>query len=657
MLILRGPVYRILVVAVLIGFIAASAGLLVHQFDAHFNDTGEAVWWAFLRLTDPGYLGDDHGALLRTVSTVVTLLGYVVFLGALVAIMTQWFNQTMIHLQAGRTPIVQKQHILVLGWTSRTSTIIHELFQSEGRVRRFLERFGARRLRVVLLADEDPYTIVHDLREQLGRLWAPKRFIIRSGTQLRPEHLERVDFLHASVIILPAEDLLSPLDTTVDGPVVKTLMTISDAALEAEIDPPLAVAEIIDTRKAPLARRAYRGPIELIASDEFLSRLIAQNLRHRSLSFVYSELLGHAWGNEVYLRDCPQYVGVAFSEIVFRFETAIPIGLVRAQNGDGDLQVLLNPSRDVSIRVGDRLIVIAEEYADTALVERNLALNAARSPSTTPGEQAASDADAGRKVGPWPSKRRILILGWNHKVPALIRELDDYAREEPQIELVSRTPLAEREEYMERLDVHPRRIRLLNVEADFTSPSDLAQIEPQSFDTILILSSDSRESEAETDARSLLGYLVLEELLKDAREKPHILVELYHPDSVGLFRYTRAELFVSPVLVSHMLTQVALRRELRTVFELLFGSEGAEVRFRPARELLRRTGAALASDSGHGVHFSALQRAASQEGQIALGLRCGRELPHRPGGVVLNPDRGRLWVLGDDDDVVVLASE
>ena len=53
------------------------------------DDLPAAIWWAFLRLTDPGYLGEDHGVIPRTVSTVLTLAGYVVFLGALVAIMTK----------------------------------------------------------------------------------------------------------------------------------------------------------------------------------------------------------------------------------------------------------------------------------------------------------------------------------------------------------------------------------------------------------------------------------------------------------------------------------------------------------------------------------------------------------------------------------------
>ena len=60
-MILRGAHYRLLFIAALIGFISAGSGMLVFKATTDFSTTGEAIWWAFLRLTDPGYLGDGQG--------------------------------------------------------------------------------------------------------------------------------------------------------------------------------------------------------------------------------------------------------------------------------------------------------------------------------------------------------------------------------------------------------------------------------------------------------------------------------------------------------------------------------------------------------------------------------------------------------------------
>ena len=73
-LLLRGVQYRLLAAAVIIGSVAVVAGVLVRLLDPQFEEMSGAVWWAFLRLTDPGYLGDDEGTLSRSVSTAVTVL-------------------------------------------------------------------------------------------------------------------------------------------------------------------------------------------------------------------------------------------------------------------------------------------------------------------------------------------------------------------------------------------------------------------------------------------------------------------------------------------------------------------------------------------------------------------------------------------------------
>jgi hypothetical protein len=81
----RGILHQILLVASAIALIAVAFGVAGWASTEAFESPFEAIWWAFLRLTDPGYLGDDEGSILRTLSTIVTVLGYVLFMGSLVA--------------------------------------------------------------------------------------------------------------------------------------------------------------------------------------------------------------------------------------------------------------------------------------------------------------------------------------------------------------------------------------------------------------------------------------------------------------------------------------------------------------------------------------------------------------------------------------------
>ena len=78
----------------------------------------------------------------------VTVLGYVLFMGAHIAILVEWLGRTLDRLEQGLTPVALDAHFVLLGWTSRTLTILEEILASQGRVERILQQRGARRLRV-----------------------------------------------------------------------------------------------------------------------------------------------------------------------------------------------------------------------------------------------------------------------------------------------------------------------------------------------------------------------------------------------------------------------------------------------------------------------------------------------------------------------------
>jgi len=357
-LMLRGVHSRLLVIASLVGLIAVGAGLLLQVTDGRFEENGVAVWWAFLRLTDPGYLGDDEGLSRRVISTVVTVLGYVTFMGSLIAIMTQWLNQTIRKLEQGFTPIAQNNHILILGRTNRTPAILEELLRSEGRVRRFLHRRHARGLRIVILAEDISLERTQELRDELGDLWNPKKITFRSGTPLRVGHLERVDFHHASAIILPGADFTYGSADASDTRIIKTLLSIAHHDnVNGDTPLPLLVTEIFDPSKIPMVRKTYRGVIEILASDVFIARCIAQNVRHPGLSRVFQEILSQGAGSEIYVRRLEQCVGYRFGDLASAYPNVVLLGTVRPE-GDGFVPNL-NPPDDFVMASDDRLVFFA----------------------------------------------------------------------------------------------------------------------------------------------------------------------------------------------------------------------------------------------------------------------------------------------------------
>jgi hypothetical protein len=630
-LLLRGTHYRLLVVIALIGIISIVGGALVHAAGGGFDSFGAAVWWAFLRLTDPGYLGDDQGALLRTVSTVLTVLGYVLFLGALIAIMTQWLNQTVRRLESGLTPIASAGHILILGWSNRTATIVRELLLSEGRVKRFLRRRRVRALRIVILADEVTAELLQELKDRLGPLYDERQIVLRSGTPLRIEHLRRVSLLDAAAIVITASDPEEGLADP-DTRTIKTLLSIAtQAAMHRERSLPLLVAEIRDVRVMPMVRRAYDGLLEVLVGDAIISRLIAQNVRHPGLSRVYGELLSHGRGNEIYVRDAAELAGIRFQDVEPKFGHAVTLGVVRR---DGDsLRPILNPPDGLVIAAEDKLVLMARKYDDTEPADTTVAGDVARAAATSP---PILDTEI----------RRVLVLGWSSKVPALLAEFNGYATEAFQIDVLSLIPANERSRLVQRHGKTIDRIQLRHIEGDYTASADLQPLDPGSYDTVVLIGTDRLESGQEADARTIVGYLLLRDIIGEGA-LPHVIVELLDPGNAALFRRRPGEVLISPLILSHMLAQVVLRNELRVVFDELFGPGGAEIFFHPPHAY---------GAEGKEMTFEHIQHAAAARGEIALGVRLETEPARARAGLHLNPPRMQSFTLGSADDVVVLTT-
>ena len=635
----RGALNQLLVMVTLLGLVAVVGGLLAWAVAGAFAGPSAAIWWAFLRLTDPGYLGDDEGAALRVIATAVTVIGYVVFTGSLIAIMTQWLRQTIQTLENGLTPIAVEGHLLILGWTNRTSAIVQELVRAEGRVRRFLARRGVKRLRIVILAEDVGPARMAELRERLGNGWDERQVVFRQGSSLHLEHLRRVDFARAATILLPGADFAQGGAEAVDARAIKTLLSVTSAL--GSVPPskqPAIVAEVFDAGKIPIAQAAYAGALDLVASDAFLSRLIAQNVRHAGLSFVYAELLSHGVGKNLYVRHHPSLAGALFRNLVGAFPHAVPLGVVRPENGL--YRSHLDPPGDFVVEAEDRLVFIAAHYADGV-----------PAPDVRPFTPVRRETPP-RRPKKWPV-RRVLALGWSHKLPALFREFASYGGERFHLDVLSVVPLEERETYLARFGLYDaNQLRINQIEGDYTSRTDLLRAEPASYDNIVFLGSDWMDSSEETDARTILGYVLLRAVLDEAAgpsaaRQPEILVELLDPENAALFRKRRGEVIVSPRLLSHLLAHVSLRRELNAVFGDLFGPGGSEIVFRCA---------AAYDLVGREVRFGKVQRLAASRGEIALGVRRYLDRSAPEGGLHLAPALDDTFTLDDKDKVVVLTT-
>lgn len=629
----KGAGFQLLVVGGFIALISLVGGLLVVVPQAgEFEDAGAAVWWAFLRLTDPGYLGDDVGTWQRVVSTLLTISGYVVFMGTLVAILTRWLIAKMEELERGLTPVTLKNHIVVLGWTAQTPPLVAELFGSSGRMARFLEKHDAQRLRLVLLAEEAGAEQLHELLSEPGVGRRAREVILRSGSAIQPEALHRVACLDAAAVIVPSQIHEAGSLVTSDVETVKALLSIAAQARHFNAPVPYVVAEIQDMRKLPVVERAYPGAVEVVAGDATISRLMVQNVLHPNLSEVYNELLTAGEGNEVFVRGGETAEGLTLSQVASQRPHAVVLGLLHPAPGKG-WQVNLLADPGTVVRAEDRVVLLAREYDHTAFDPKALPMP----------ELVREPAQSLPPVSSSSEPHRVLVLGWNRRVPTLAAEFASYPQRDFELDLVSAIPLEERERAMNRYGVNLARVRGRLLEADYMVEDDLRRLDPAGYDTVILLSSDRLGSGEEADARAMVGYLQLEDVLASATRRPQVIMELSDPDNRHLLYGHKSEMLISPMILSHVLAQVALRRELRVVLDELFTVGGAEIQFREPQDYPLPASA----------DFQLLEKIVADRGEIALGVFRGRA-DDRGRHVQMNPPRDTYLDLQPDDQLVVM---
>jgi hypothetical protein len=631
----RGVFHQLLLVAAVIVLVAVLGGLAAFLSTDVFDNPFDAVWWSFLRLTDPGYLGDDEGIGLRIISTIVTVLGDVLFMGSLIAIMTQWLTSTLERFERGLSPISLQGHVVVLGWTSRTPEIVRQLLQARGRLERFLQRHDQRLLRIVVVAEDVDAQRRFRLRKYLGNSWRDRQVFLRSGSPVSSEDLQRFGLPEAAAVVIPGDEYRFGDSGASDARAVKTLMNLGVILKnQATGTGPAITAEVFDPRKKTVADRVLQRRKEVVTGDAVVAQLMVQSIRDPRLVDVFTELLTYNDGGSPYIRAFPEFSDQHPNALNALFDKAIVLGATRQE--EGEIVTHLSPPADFRLRDGDRLVFIARSYGDCLPSSEVRTL-----PKT------ASGAGDQAELAPAPASLRLMVVGWSQRVLILIDQLLASGYSSVDITVVSRIPTVERKTALQWLPFDQSRLTINHIEADFTAPGVLERLEFDGMDSILLLAGSGAKSAEESDARTIVSYELLVSAFgtkfKSASSTPRITAEMAHVTSKLQFPRSSDLVLIRPRVLGYLQSHVALRRELNSVFSALFmPGHGASISIQDIGRYLSR--------SGKDVCFAELEEQAAERGEIALGLIVRKD--DAESGVDLCPPSGT--VCGENMKIIVL---
>lgn len=605
----RGP-------AALIAWLALASAALIVAISLAVRLAGlaperslpELLWMSLMRTLDPGTMGGDEGSWPFLLAMLAVTFGGIFVISTLIGVITSGIEARLEELRKGRARVVERDHSIVLGWTDSTFTVVSELVQANA---------NRRRACLVVLAEHDKVEMEDALREKVGPTGGT-RLVCRTGSPLDMDDLE-IAGLHESRSVI----VLSPGGDDPDAEVIKTLLAIRNHPRRRP-EPYHVVAEIREPRNLDAARLAGGEETELVLAGDLIARIVAQTCRQSGLSAVYTELLDFA-GDEVYFQEEPALVGRTFGEALLAYEDSAVLGVCPRGGAPR-----LNPPMDTTLAAGDRLIALSEDDDTVRLAQ---------------GPPAPIDEAAIVRATPAaPQPVRTLVLGWNWRGPAIVRELDHYVAPGSSIEVVADCPGCEESIPRQVAGLRNQALRLRP--GDTTDRHTLDSLGVEGFDHVIVLSYAGFLTARQADARTLVTLLHLRRILDRSARRASIVSEMLDVRTRALAEVARADDYiVSDQLISLALAQISENKALNAVLQDLFDPAGSEVYLKPAGDYVR---------PGAPVSFYTVVEAARRRGEVAFGYR-RQDAGAAADGVVLNPAKSVALVFQPDDRIVVLA--
>ena len=565
----------------------------------------EAIWQNMLRTLDPGTMGGDEGAGYRAASLIITIVGIFV-VASLIGIISSAFDGKVEDLRKGGSRVLEKDHTLILGWSSKVFPIVGELLVANE---------SRRRPSIVILADYDKVEMDDAIRSHFPKS-ANTRIITRSGDPMSLIDLELASPGTArSVIILAPEGAADP-----DSLVIKTTLALTNNPNRGS-DPFHIVGEIQDPGNIEAANLVGRSEAHWVLASDLISRITVQTCRQSGLSVVYTELLDFD-GDEIYFSEQPALVGKTYFDTQLAFADSVVMGIVKPSG------VFINPPASTSYEPGDQLILIAEDDSTIHL-------------GTGPGVPDTTSISTTK--APKKKLEHTLVLGYNTGLDTMLRELSEYVAPGSDVTVVADisgpTPKT-----FPGMPVNFTR-------GDTTSRAVLEGLNVHKYDHIIVLAYKETLDTQRADAKTLITLLHLRDMGERAGVDLSVVSEMLDDRNRELAEVTKADDFiVSDKLISLMLSQVSENKHLTAVFDTLFSSEGSEIYLRPA-ELYITPGAT--------VDFYAVLEAARRRGETAIGYRRAADAHNADAayGVSVNPKKSEKITFLPRDKVIVLAED
>jgi Trk K+ transport system NAD-binding subunit len=548
------------------------------------------------------------GASVTIAERIMALLYWFIGLaamGSIFAFRTMAMNATLERMKAAPSPILDKGHTLILGWSPRVFTILKELAIAAANERNPV---------VVVFADVDRATMDMEISKRAGDL-GKLRLITRKGDTTSPVDLKRANVSGAkTVIVLDSE-------RTGDSTIVSTVL----AARSVSNDPHQRfIAEVDDPNIAEALEDATDNQVVTVIPRAVIAKVTAQASRQPGIPAVILELLDFA-GDEIYFTSIPELEGKTYFQAQLSFTKSAIMGVVPSGQGP-----ILNPAQNYKLKAGDQIIAISADddqvtYSGSSSIKRPKASDHSRTA---------------------PRARNLLVIGWSAMGKSMLTELAEFLPRGSVADVVSQPRFIE-ETLVQETKFGHLKVNHIQSTGEFVQLQQL--VAKKKYDEVIILGyRGEKVTESEADGQTLLTSMQLSRLFQVEMAEgtaPRLVAEILDPLKVPLAQTSSLDdLVVSENLAALLVAQLSQNPQLASIFKDLFNpTAGSAIHVRTMGDYAKL---------GQRLTFADLVAAASSHGETAIGWRVrGDDGQH---AVAINPSKDAELTPVETDGLIVI---
>ena len=479
------------------------------------------------------YYSDGDGSIGYLVIMAIAAIIGLLITSVLIGIFTTAIEEYVEGLKESKSTVLEKDHIIILGFTPGEYTLIKQVVLAAGTKKRT----------IVIGSD----TSSEEMREAVyDNIDVPKnvKIIFRTIDIFDPQSIEKVSPATSRHI------LISPMD---DKKTIKVLLAVS-LLINSTDNENVRVSALVSKNEYQFPETiAARHNVTTIQMHNTIAKMLAISCTQTGLSDAFREVFAFD-GSEFYSTVIEDAAGLTYEELTLRLDKAVPVGLIH----DGN--VMVNPGKSVKIEEGDRIIVFAEERDSGILANVDCK-------DLPTAKYESSDTD-----------RTVAIIGYNSSFRTVYEEMLDEISEV----IVAGIPASKKDAVMKVASrFKDRKITIL--EDDIDEVDNMTKLAQEVHHIVLL--SDYTMDDEDADIQSIFRIMRFRDIRTKLGLKFNITAEMCKKANLNLIREDEHMDYVASSNMSSLfLAQLSENYELTPLIKEILDNDGNELRLKKAKD-------------------------------------------------------------------------